>query len=79
MNPVLRGWFEYYKHSSVYTLRGLDGWIRGRLRSVLRKYRNRKGRARGRDHQRWPNRFFEVQGLFSLAAAHAAIRQPSQR
>ena len=31
------------------------------------------------DHQRWPNKFFATQGLFSLAAAHELLRQPSRR
>ena len=80
LNPVLRGWFQYFKHSSVYGLRDLDGWIRSRLRSILRvRQKNRKGKARGNDHQRWPNKFFSARGLFSLAEAHVAARQSSQR
>ena len=71
LNPILRGWFEYFKHGRPYDLPTLDGWVRMRLRSILRKRRKRKGRGRGRDHQRWPNAFFAELGLFSLAAAHA--------
>ena len=41
--------------------------------------RERKGRGRGADHQRWPNAFFAEQGLFSLVAAHAQARQSSRR
>jgi len=47
----------------------MDGWIRGRLRSILRKRAKKKGRARGKDHQRWRNRFFDEAGLFNLTAA----------
>lgn len=80
MNPVLRGWFEYYKHSAKPTFRALDGWIRMRLRSILRKRRKRRGRARNlRDHHRWPNRFFAEQGLYSLVTAHALACQSSKR
>ena len=50
-------------------LRGLDGWVRGRLRGILRKRAKLKGRGRGRDHQRWPNRYFAEVGLFSLENA----------
>lgn len=76
LNPVLRGWFEYFKHSAVPTLRQLEGWIRMRLRSILRKRLKRRGRARNwRDHQRWPNRFFAEHGLFSLTTARAAVCQ----
>jgi RNA-directed DNA polymerase len=79
LNQVLRGWFEYFKHSHPTTYRALDGWIRMRLRSILRWRNGRKGRGRGADHQRWPNAFFEAQGLFSFVAAAASLGQPSQR
>ncbi len=57
----------------------LDGWIRMRLRSILRKRQGRRGRGRGADHQRWPNAFFTEQGLFFMAAAHASARQSARR
>jgi RNA-directed DNA polymerase len=80
INRTLRGWFVYFKHSTYPNVfHDLDPWIRGRLRSILRKRQKRKGRGRGSDHQRWPNRFFAEQGLFSLVAAHAAVVQPSRR
>ena len=70
LNPKLRGWFGYFKHSYKTTFPYLDGWIRMRLRSILRKRHRGKGRGRGRDHQRWPNAYFAGLGLFSLTAAH---------
>ena len=79
LNPVLRGWYEYFKHSHRTTWVRLDKWIRMRLRSLLRRRRKRKGRGRGSDHQRWPNAFFEAQGLFNLGAAAASKGQPSTR
>jgi RNA-directed DNA polymerase len=75
----LRGWFTYFRHCHWRVFRELDGWIRGRLRSVLRKRRHRRGRARGYDHQRWPNIFFDKHGLYSLNAAHVCFVQSSQR
>ena len=39
----LRGWFTYFRHSQWFVFRGLDGWIRGRLRSILRKRQKRRG------------------------------------
>lgn len=77
LNGTLRGWFEYFKHQKGWQLAGLDGWIRGRLRSILRRRTRRRGRGRGLDHQRWPNAFFAKHGLFSLVEAHALARQPS--
>jgi RNA-directed DNA polymerase len=76
MNRTLRGWFEYFKHSWRTTFRALDGWIRMRLRSILRKRAGRHGRGHGCDHQRYPNAYFAELGLFSLTAAHARECQP---
>jgi len=75
LNPALRGWFGYFKHSHRRTLCDLDSWIRRRLRSLLRQRRGRRGIARGDDHQRWPNAFFAEHGLFSLQRAHALACQ----
>ena len=80
VNQSLRGWFEYFKHSSYANVfADEDGWVRRRLRSLLRKRSKRRGIAKGRDNQRWPNLFFAKQGLFSLKAAHAAAIQSSLR
>jgi RNA-directed DNA polymerase len=79
LNPTLRGWFAYFKHSHKWTFERIDGWIRMRLRSLLRKRMKKRGRGRGKDHQRWPNVFFDDHGLFSLQRAHALSRQSSSR
>jgi RNA-directed DNA polymerase len=79
LNPTLRVWFEYFKHSRRWTFGTLDGWIRRRLRSILRKQQKRQGvaRANGADQTRWPNAFFDGHGLFSLQRAYEAARQSS--
>lgn len=79
LNPTLRGWFEYFKHSYKTTFKPIDGYLRGRLRSILRKRQKKRGRGRGSDHQRWPNAFFADHGLYSLDTAHATICQSSRR
>jgi RNA-directed DNA polymerase len=79
LNPTLRGWFGYFKHSEKRTFANLDSWIRMRLRSILRKRMGLRGRGRGADHQRWRNAFFADQGLYSLKQAHALASQPSLR
>jgi RNA-directed DNA polymerase len=79
LNPTLRGWFEYYKHAHKTTFPKLDGWIRGRLRSILRRRMKKRGRGRGSDHQRWPNAYFAKHGLYSLQASHALACQSSRR
>ena len=74
-NPILRGWYNYFRHGKVHPLSNLDSWVRGRLRSILRKRTKRKGKAGGGpDNHRWPNCFFEEAGLFNLTAAHAQGR-----
>jgi RNA-directed DNA polymerase len=79
LNRRLSGWFAYFKHSRRWTFLNLDGWIRMRLRSQLRKRLGLSGRGRGSDNQRWPNAFFEAQGLYSLSKAHALTLQSSRR
>ena len=77
INKTSEGWFEYFKHSHWTTFKPLDGWIRRRLRSILRRYRKAKGISRGRDHVRWPNQYFQALGYFSLYDAHRALLQSS--
>ena len=69
INPILRGWYNYFRFSKLNALQSVDGWIRGRLRSILRKRTKRKGKAKGKDHYRWRNHFFDEVGLFNLTAA----------
>jgi RNA-directed DNA polymerase len=79
LNSARRGWFEYFKHSHRTTFESLDGWVRMRLRSILRHRQGKRGRGRGLDHHRWPNAFFAEHGLFSYTTAHVQARQSSPR
>lgn len=80
VNRTLRGWFAYFQHCRPpWVFERLDRWIRVRLRSILRKRAGRKGRGRGLDHHRWPNRFFAEHGLLNLQAAHAQAVQSLTR
>ena len=76
LNMTLRGWFTYFRHCHWTVYRDLDGWIRMRLRSILRKRRGARGRGRGFDHHRWPNSYFVELGLYSLSHAHARFANP---
>src|SRR3954453_22341049 len=77
LNRALKGWFVYFRRCEAVVFSGLDGWIRRRLRSLLRKRQGRKGISRhGEDERRWPNAFFAEQGLFSLKAAHVRYVNP---
>ena len=75
LNPTLRGWFEYFKHAWPTELSGVDGFVRRRLRAVLRKQEKRPGFGRcPNDCRRWPNAFFASLGLFTMDAALAQAR-----
>lgn len=64
LNPVIRGWGNYYALGDVVSLfEDLDKWIRMRLRSKARTRFKSKG---GIDHVRFPNRFFDRAGLVRL-------------
>ncbi len=67
VDPILRGWHGYFRESHWTGLRGPDGWLRRRLRALLRKREKRPGYGLSQaDSRRWPNRWFAAQGLFSL-------------
>jgi RNA-directed DNA polymerase len=77
LNLTLKGWFGYFQHSVPHVLESIDGYVRGRMRSILRRRMKRKGRAKGKDHYRWPNTYFSAMGLFSLKQAHTAACRSS--
>jgi RNA-directed DNA polymerase len=78
LNPTLRGWFSYFKHADRRVFPGLDGFVRRRLRALLRRQQKLTGRHGHcySDHRRWPNAFFAAHGLFTLTEAHAQASQP---
>lgn len=78
LNPKLRGFYEYFKQGNIGGLKGLDGWTRMRLRSILRKRAGRKGKGRGLDHHRYRNAYFADLGLFSLEEAKNLERRVSK-
>ena len=78
LNRTLRGWYEYFKHSWKTTFPDLDGWVRMRLRSILRRRSKRKGRGSTiSDSKLYPTGFFAEHGLFSMTVARARELQPA--
>lgn len=76
LSLILRGWFGYFKHAHPRTFGELDGFVRRRFRSVLRKRQKRPGHGGTQaDHQRWPNKYFAKIGLFSVSAAYQHARR----
>lgn len=76
LNPMLKGWFEYFKHAGRQTFKDLDGFIRRRLRSILCRHNGISVFGRSQAiHRRWPNIFFAKRGLFTLYEAHVLACQ----
>jgi RNA-directed DNA polymerase len=77
LNPVLRGWFGYFKFAHRHTFQSLDGMIRRRLRALL--WKQRTGQAQFGISQRlsreYPDAFFANAGLFALHTAWQSARQ----
>jgi RNA-directed DNA polymerase len=76
LNPTLRGWYGYFQNAHRYTFSTLDGFIRRRLRAMLRRQKHRPGQGRCyRDHKQWPNAYFADLGLFTMSEVHKLARQ----
>lgn len=67
LNPRLRGWIGYYRHSVPYVIKNLDGRIRRRLRMILLKRSKKRGEPNGWANRIWPNAHFEQLGLFCMS------------
>jgi RNA-directed DNA polymerase len=75
LNPMLKGWFGYFKHAT-HGLADVDAFVRRRLRAMLRKQEKRPGCGNCQnDRIRWPNAFFATAGLFTLDTAWRQARQ----
>jgi len=76
LNPTLRGWYGYFQHAHRFTFSTIDGFVRRRLRAMLRKQKHRPGQGQClHDHKQWPNAFFADLGLFTMSKAHKLARQ----
>ena len=76
LNPTLRGWYGYFQHAHRFTFSSIDGFVRRRLRAMLRRQKHRPGQGRClRDHTQWPNAFFADLGLFTMSETHRLARQ----
>lgn len=74
LNPILIGWFTYFRHCRWSVFTALDKKLRSRLRR-LQLQRHRKNPARLPRQQRWPNDYFAKAGLWSLREAHLRFAQ----
>ena len=76
INPTLKGWFEYFQHAWKSVFPSMDGFVRRRLRAILRTQKKRPGFGKClSDHLNWPNSFFAALGLFTMTEAHRRAHQ----
>jgi RNA-directed DNA polymerase len=79
INRVIRGWGNYFQGGVRNVPERLEGWVRMRLRSILRQRDGRAGHGRGHDHHRYTNVWLTDQGLISLSRiTHGSAASPAQ-
>jgi len=71
LNPILKGWSGYFRSYSTdaSAFEGGDQFVRRRLRAMLDVRLGKRPAWRGPTVRRWPNAFFESQGLYSMRDA----------
>jgi len=71
LNPILRGWYGYFKYSLPTALQRVDEWVRERTRHIIRRRHHRRGMVHARERNEYPNAWFAAQGLFNLKNTQA--------
>lgn len=80
LNPVLRGWFGYFKYACGSVFSTMDAFVRRRLRGILLKQNKCAGVGNSVRHGfRWPNAYFAERGLFTMKAARALVLASQSR
>lgn len=77
LNPILRGWSNYFKNVTKYTLGTFDGFVRRRLRAIIERQNKKRSFGAGWSNQRIPNKFFADLGLFNMEN-HQALFSANQ-
>jgi RNA-directed DNA polymerase len=72
LNPVLRGWCNYFKEVTKYTLGTFDSFVRRRLRAIIERQHKRRSFGAGWCNQRIPNKFFADRALFNMEESQRA-------
>jgi len=66
LNPVLRGWCNYFRDVTKYTLGTFDSFVRRRLRAIIGRQNKKRTFGAGFSNMRIPNKFFANMGLFNM-------------
>ena len=76
LNPLLKGWFNYFKHAYHTEFKTIDGFVRRRLRALLLRRNKRKGWGGNlQAHLRWRNSYFAEIGLFTMHETRLSLCQ----
>ncbi|MBI5345984.1 MAG: group II intron reverse transcriptase/maturase, partial [Chlamydiae bacterium] len=67
LTPIIRGWYNYFKHAYKTTFPYIDSFIRRRLRAILCAQNKKASFGRSWEiNKRWPNKYFANLGLFTM-------------
>lgn len=66
LNPILRGWSNYFRDVTKYTLGTFDSFVRRRLRAIIDRQNKKRTFGAGFSNMRIPNKFFADNGLFNM-------------
>jgi RNA-directed DNA polymerase len=66
LNPILRGWCNYFKGVTKYTLGTFDSFVRRRLRAIIERQNKKSSFGAGWCNQKIPNKFFADNGLVKM-------------
>lgn len=66
LNPILRGWCNYFKNVTKYTLGTFDSFVRRRLRAIIGARNKKRVFGAGMNNLKIPNKFFANLGLFNM-------------
>jgi RNA-directed DNA polymerase len=66
LNPILRGWCNYFRDVTKYTLGTFDSFVRRRLRAIIERQNKRKSFGSGSCNRRIPNKFFASKCLINM-------------
>jgi len=76
LNPMLRGWFGYFKHAHRNTFKANDSFVRRRLRALILRRNKKKGWGMNINaHRKYPNTYFAKLELFTSHEAWAIACQ----
>jgi RNA-directed DNA polymerase len=79
LNPILRGWCNYFKNVTKYTLGTFDSFVRRRLRAIIGQQNKKRTFGAGWLNVKIPNSFFASKGLFNMEAYQAAYLASQSR